>query len=146
MFVKGLNGQIELTANSVLIKRKGIVATVSKGFSGEKSIPISAITSIQLKKASFFTGNGFIKFCFGGAVEKQGNLKEAVKDENAVVFTGKSNREFEALKAEIEARLASARLERPLLSVADEIEKLAKLRAEGLITEDEFIARKSKIL
>ncbi|MOA41702.1 hypothetical protein D3C78_1636870 [compost metagenome] len=103
------------------------------------------ITSMQFKKASFFTGNGYIKFCFGGAVEKQGNLKEAIRDENAVVFTGKSNYEFEMLRAEIEKRRQVVNHPQSHFSVAEEIEKLVKLKADGHITDDEFTARKSKL-
>jgi hypothetical protein len=146
MFVTGLNGQIELTDSSVIIKRKGFLAVVSKGFSGDKTIPINAITSIQFKRASFFTGNGFIKFCFGGAVEKQGNLKEAVNDENAVVFTSKSNEAFEKLKDEIERRKSKPLTAPVHVSVADEIEKLAKLKENGHLTEDEFNEKKKELL
>ncbi|WP_129600474.1 DUF4429 domain-containing protein [Anaerophilus nitritogenes] len=102
MIVEGLNGQIELTGSKVIITRKGILSVLSKGFAGEKVIPINSITTIQFKKGSLISGNGFIKFCYAGSIENRGNLSQAVKDDNAVIFRKKHNKDFENLKNKIE--------------------------------------------
>ncbi len=148
MLASGMNGEIEITNSMIVIKRKGLTGFLAKlgsGPSGEKSIPISAITSVQLKKASVLGGNGFIRFCFGGAAEKQGNLKDAINDENAVVFTRKSNEQFEKIKSEVEHRRYSTTAAAPT-SAAEEIEKLAKLKDNGYITENEYNEKKKELL
>lgn len=101
MFVKGLNGQIELTNMHVIITRQGFMAAMSKGAAGERTIPISDIDAIQFKPASFMSGNGFIQFCLPGSTTHGDTLQQAVNDPNAVVFTGKANQEFALLHEQL---------------------------------------------
>lgn len=146
MEVKGMNGQIELTATHVIIKRKGFMALATKGATGDKSIPISAITSVQLKPGSFLTGNGFIKFSFGGAVEKASSLQAAVHDDNAVIFRGRYNKEFEELKRRIEEAIIATSSSQPASSGISDLEKLAELKEKGHISEEEFNSKKQELL
>lgn len=144
--VRGLNGQIELTDTHVIIKRKGFLALATKGAIGDKSIPISAITSVQLKLGSLFTGNGFIKFSFGGAVEMESSLKSVVNDENAVIFRRKHNKDFEELKRRIdEAIIASSSRQSEKSSLSD-LEKLAELKEKGVLSEEEYNSKKQELL
>jgi hypothetical protein len=59
-----------------------------------------------------------------------------------------SKREAEAAKKIMEQRInsAPAAAGRQGVSVADELKKLAELRAQGLLTEDEFQGQKRKLL
>lgn len=145
---KGLNGQIEITDTSVIIRRKGAGALLSKGFAGDKTIPISAITAIQFRPGSFFSGNGFIKFCYGGSNEQRGNLKEAIHDDNAVVFRPKHNEVFESLKDKLEQRIGQEKSQPPRseTSAVEQLERLARLKDQGHITEEEFQKKKMELL
>lgn len=146
MQVKGLNGQLELTDTHVIIRRKGIMATLSKGLAGEKSIPIDSITSVQFKPGGLLW-NGFIKFCYPGSDEIRGGLSAATKDDNAVIFTGSMNAQFEEFRRRLEeARTKQRNGAAPARSVAEEIEKLAELRDKGLITDEEFESKKKELL
>lgn len=40
LMYKGIDGQVELNDNNVVIKRKGFMAVKSKGFTGDKTIPL----------------------------------------------------------------------------------------------------------
>ncbi|MGE7718047.1 DUF4429 domain-containing protein [Priestia megaterium] len=144
---KGLNGQIEVTETNIIIRRNGAGALLSKGFAGDKTIPISAITAIQFKPGSFFSGNGFIKFCYGGSNEQRGNLKEAIHDDNAVVFRPKHNDIFESLKSTIEQKMVQEKSpQRSGASEVEQLERLARLKDQGHITEEEFQKKKIELL
>lgn len=148
MQVKGLNGQLELTDTHVIIRRKGFMATLSKGLAGEKSIPLDTITSVQFKPGGLMW-NGFIKLCYPGSDEIRGGLSEATKDDNAVIFTRGMNAQFEEFRKRLEearTRLRLAQAPTPSRSAAEEIEKLGELRDKGLITDEEFEAKKKELL
>ena len=69
---------------------------------------------------------GYIQFTIPGAIENKGGVFGAVSDENTVAINGK------------------AQLEDP--SVADELTKLAALKRDGLISDDEYAQMKSKLI
>jgi hypothetical protein len=107
---------------------------------------VHSITSIQFKRANFFT-NGYIQFAFKGGREAKARIFEATKDENTVMFrAGEQQRRFEALKTEIEAAIKHSTKTQSGFSVAEEIGRLAKLRDEGILTPTEFEAQKTKLL
>ena len=69
-------------------------------------------------------------------------------DENSVSFDRKQEPAFERLKNEIYALQETPQqehLER-ILSVSDEVEKLASLRDRGILTEEEFERQKKRTL
>ena len=50
--VNGVNGQLYLYENRIIIRRKGVIAKMTQGFfKGEKEIFLSQISGIQVKKA-----------------------------------------------------------------------------------------------
>jgi predicted Zn-dependent peptidase len=65
-------------------------------------------------------------------------------DENGINFYQKSNASFEEAKSLIEQKIGSANNIKT--SVADELEKLASLKEKGIITQDEFNAKKKQLL
>jgi hypothetical protein len=88
--------------------------------------------------------NGSIRFSFAGGKPPSGDLRDLTTDENALLFTRQQQPAVEAIKAEIERRLGQTRGGGG--SVADELEKLASLRDRGVLTEQEFQARKRQLL
>jgi hypothetical protein len=119
---------------------------------GSKRIPVGSITAVQLKPASM-TVRGFIQFTFAGGNESRSRFGkqsvDAAKDENSVLFTKKQQSDFESLRAAIEeaiqARHQSGSGAAPV-SAAEEIAKLAALRDSGVLTDEEFVAHKAKLV
>lgn len=140
---KGVDGQVELLEDKIRIRRKGMLAVMTRGLKGDKEIFISQISSVQYKKAGTFT-SGYIQFAFLGGQETKGGLIDAATDENTVLFNGKQQPAFETLKARLEEQLRRARSSTGSsggsTSIADEIEKLAALKERGILTEEEFAA------
>ena len=144
MEVKGYNGTLEVYRDKVRIKRKGFMAFLSVGLSGDKEILISHITSIQVKKPGFT--NGYIQFSFRGGKESKGGLLAAGEDENTILFTSKQETGFLEAKEAIQRRLGQIAAGDSSSSGLDELEKLASLRDKGILTEEEFQAKKKQIL
>jgi hypothetical protein len=71
-----------------------------------------------------------------------------------VLFRGASQPEFDKIKAAIEAKMAASktavssfpRSQPGPISYIEELEQLAALRSKGVITEEEFAAKKRQIL
>ena len=143
---KGINGQLELFENKIIIKRKGIMAFATQGLKGNKEIFINQISSTQLKKAGNFT-NGYIQFAFLGGQESKGGLFNATMDENTVMFRKNKNQEFEEIKEMIEKKIADNQKGSNNKSDSlDDLEKLKELKDKGIITEEEFNKKKKQIL
>lgn len=146
---EGVGGSIELYDHKVVIRRKGVMAFMTHGLAGDKEILVAQISSIQLKKANFLT-NGYIQFAFLGGQETKNGIWDATQDENTVMFKQNQQDAVEAIKSAIEQRLI-ARHSQPshvqnALSPVEELEKLAKLRDKGIVTEAEFQAKKRQLL
>lgn len=144
---KGHNGQIRFDGQFVTITRKGFLARSTVG-KGEKRIPLSSITAVQLKPAGAVT-NGFIQLTIPGGNERRSTFgrqtSDATHDENSVVFTKKHQPEFVALRAAIEQAMV-APAGAPQASGVDDLHRLAELHAAGVLTAEEFSAAKAKAL
>jgi hypothetical protein len=144
---KGVNGQLELLDGRIRIVRKGVLSFLTQGLKGDKEIAISAITSIQWRKAGLLT-NGYIQFGFFGGLEAKGGIFQATEDENTIMFNQGRQAEFEAIRNELQ-RVINARPSAGAASptsAADEIKKLADLREQGILTNDEFETKKKQLL
>jgi hypothetical protein len=142
--VKGMNGQIELWTNKIIIKRRGFTSFWTQGLRGDKDILLNQISSIQFKDPSTFT-NGFIQFSFLGGAEHKGGLLDATKDENTVFFNASQSEDFKYFKKMIEDKIQEFSKPESRSSLED-LEKLAELKEKGIITEEEFNAKKKQIL
>lgn len=147
--IKGLNGQLYVYENKIEITRKGVWAFANQGLKGTKTIPISAIKSIQVKKAGMV--QGYIQFGISGSVENQGGYQAANRDENTVTFgNAKDNMIAMQIKAYIENviynNLKTQSNVVQATSEADEIIKFKKLLDDGVITQEEFNAKKKQLL
>lgn len=98
---KGVNGQLELLKNKIIIKRKGSLSFLTQGLKGDKEIQIKQISSIQLKSAGKLT-NGYIQFSFIGGQETKGGMFNATRDENSIMFKSKQEKKFVEIKNMIE--------------------------------------------
>lgn len=150
-FVKGVNGQLEVFEDKVVITRKGAMSFSTHGLAGGKTIPMSAIQSVQFKPGGGMT-NGFIQFAVMGGRESQGGLLAATRDENTVVLRmGEQTVKGEEIRDYVEKRILE--LAKPQTTVvmqqtsaADELIKFKNLLDMGVITQEEFDAKKKQLL
>jgi len=144
---KGYNGNLILTDTGVIIKR-GIKGFLLGGMMlrGDKTIPYSSIVAVQLKKAGMAAG--YIQLTLAGGSEAKSGLFQSTMDENSINFypLGKNNEMFTEAKELIEQKIHQVKSGYSAMSSADELEKFAKLRDKGIISEEEFQAKKKKLL
>lgn len=145
MTVSGVNGQIDLLRNKIRIKRVGFLALMGHGLKGDKDILLSQISSIQFRAPGMMT-NGYIQFAFVGGREAKGGILEATKDENTVMFKSSQFQIFQRLKSAIEEQMNAGPYIPSAISPLDELEKLGTLRDKGIVTEEEFQAKKRQLL
>ncbi len=149
---KGRNGQLQLLPTKVRIIRKGAWALALQGVQGDKEIYLDQISSIQFKKAGLSVG--YLRFVFLGGQETKTGIRNTMKDENTVAFVQKHEAEFEAIKQAIEEKMHEARtsrMQQPLQQAAPadipaQIQKLAELKNQGILTEQEFQQKKEDLL
>lgn len=150
MEIKGMKGQIEFDGQSITIRRKGLMARTGVG-KGEKRIPLRHVTSVQFKPAGPAV-NGFIQFSLGGGNERRSafgqQTMDAAKDENSVVFRKKQQSQFEELRRAVESAMLadSPAAGPPAPDRLAQFQKLADLRASGVLNDAEFDQEKHRLL
>ena len=154
MSLKGVNGQVVLLEDRVIIKRKGAMASLTTGFfSGDKELHITSISGIQFKEATLAT-NGFIQFTISGEGSKGGSILDKTKDENTVMFKrglfkDEVTHKWVKLKEKVQSMVNEAKnlsVQPNVASSADELKKFAELKDQGVISEQEFDAKKKELL
>lgn len=143
----GTNGRMILDGDRLTISRKGtgLLTAMNLGLQGNKVIPVSQITAVELRPPGAIV-TGYLRLSINGR-DPVGGAFEAVKDENAVLIDKASLPEFEKLNAALLEVIANrSPLQAPAASAADEIEKLASLRDRGVLTDEEFTAKKRQLL
>lgn len=112
----------------------------------DKVIPFSNIVSVQVKKPGLLAGYIYFQ-TIGGLGNKVKTPGDISKDENALMISGKGKYEL-ALK--MKERIEGYSMKRSdavrQLSSADEILKYKKLLDDGIITQEEFEAKKKELL
>ena len=144
---QGENGQLELTERRVRIKRKsGFYSAMVMGQSGDKELRISQISAIQLKEPSAWM-KGFIQFTLIGGREERSAAWDVARDENSVIFSNKQTSEIKRFKNKVDELIDAHHQPQPANpSYIEELEKLASLRDSGIISEEEFEAKKKQLL
>lgn len=148
--LEGKQGKTVIVAgDSIRIQNKGMLTGMR-----EKTLPIRNITSVEVKKPGGFAG--FLQFSVAGGAARDssymvsGGAIDAAKDENSILFTGKDKYETALkIKAHVEEWSAKQHSGSPSAaptSVSDEIRKLKALCDEGLITPEQFEAKKKQML
>lgn len=84
-YLKGVNGQIAVYEDRIIIERRGVLGFMTQGLAGTKTIPMDSIMSVQFKKGNMLT-NGFIQFGILGGREGRGGVFNATQDENTVMI------------------------------------------------------------
>jgi hypothetical protein len=155
MVAKGHTGTVIFDGQFVTIVRTGALARMTVG-KGEKRIPLRSITAVQWKKPGPFV-NGFIAFTVAGGNENRSRLGhqtvDAVHDENSVVVMTTQEAVFLQLRAAIESAIATAHqpVQFPVIApappdVMTQLRQLGELRDLGVVTPEEFEAKKADLL
>jgi hypothetical protein len=145
-----LGTTVTFDGTTVTISRSGFMAATTAG-TGEKRIPLGMISAIQFKSATALV-HGYMQFSFSGEVQRsrrQQSLNDRATDENTVQFTKAQLPAFEAIRDAIEAARVQAHNPRSALaapSVAERIQQLAGLRDQGLISPEEYEAKRAQLL
>lgn len=144
--LKGNQGKtIVADGSSVkIIKTHWLMAT------REKTFPIRNISSVEVKKPGIMAG--YIQLSIAGGAVRDSSFKitggafDAASDENSVLFTG--DKAFK-IALEIKQHIESFKdgpTATQAVSAADEILKLKALLDQGILTADEFNAKKKQLL
>ena len=92
LFVKGINGQVWVNRERVLISKKGVLATLIFGRSKERIIEVRHLQSINFQEAGW-SCNGYLQFQSNDNEEKVTDILNARKNENTIIFNGDNNSE-----------------------------------------------------
>lgn len=118
----------------------------------DKAILLRHITAVEVKKPGAF--DGFIQFSFAGGTPHDrsstltGGAFDAARDENSVTFSDMDAYDI-ALKIKVHVEgwvPATHGPGAPGQSPADEIRALNELVDQGVLTPEEFTARKARLL
>lgn len=145
----------------VSFKAKGTLGLLTKGITGERKLYYADISSVQFQKSTKML-SGFIEFyLMGHNTQKQGGgLFAGTTNDNRFTFYNKFLPEMEQAYAYIQKRINEAKKPQNVVSSvqpaipqtatapsdADELIKFKKLLDAGVITQDEFNAKKKQIL
>lgn len=145
--MKGVTDRIEVYCNKLTITPVGLLGFLNKGFKGTKDIPYASITAIQMRKAGAIV-NGYIQFSILGGNESKGGILSAVSDENTFLFSKMENNFMaEKIKDYVYSKIhADKASQHAPSSLSNELQNLAKLRDQGILSEEEFSAAKRGLL
>ena len=155
MKAEGVDGQLLILEDGVRIKRREKTDYLARGLKGDKVIPYSQIASIECKKSAMLT-NGYIQFLLLGEHKSKEGISNATLDENTLMFRAAQQPAFDSVKTVLETKIAAAKMTATkatvpkaapqTISYINELKKLASLRDRGILTEEEFAAKKRQIL
>lgn len=153
-------GSIELTDDGVIINKKNTNMGGSGGLmdmaiglatstKGDLLMPYGSIHSVNISQGGFMAPP-FIQVLIAGEMSVS-DAEVAMRTPSCLLFKKHMLPEFQALKREIEKRVAQAKANlsgnaAPSVSAADEIAKLGQLLNAGLITKEEFDTKKKQLL
>lgn len=121
----------------------------NKFFNGDKKFYYSDLTAVQFREPGWIT-DGYIEFEYPGA--RSGGGSGAYSSENALAFGKEDLALMKKIYVYIDGKISEARLRRnnpvfasPTSSI-DELKKLKEVLDAGIISQEEFEAKKKQIL
>ncbi len=145
----GVQDLLEVFEDRVTITPKGILGFLNKGLKGTKEIPFASIIAVQFKEAGTIF-SGYLQFTIPGGNESKGGLMAATADENTFMFAHtKNNAMAKEIKEHIDRAVRKARTPQVgpnTTNLSDELQKLAELKATGILSDEEFQAAKRKLI
>jgi hypothetical protein len=147
--IRSRDDELQLDGDKIYIRRRGVANALAAGLNGERTILISSLTAIQMKPGGVFSP-GYILFSYAGSKPFMGGLIEATQDPDAFIFERALNDQVAIFKAKVEnivrvSKQASQSTASPA-TLADELRKLAELKQQGILSQEEFDVAKKKLL
>lgn len=153
--LKGNGSTIIVYEDRVVIKRGAFSAV---GSVGEKTFLFSTLGSVVFRKPRWFS-DGYMQFIapgntsnnhenLGAIIDIKG-VMELAKDPNIVLLSGRAKEAediYNLILKKIDEYNSRGVSNQSNVSAADELEKFAALKAKGIITAEEFEAKKKQIL
>ncbi len=148
--VSYIDSTLKVYEDCISFTPKGFFGFMAKGLAGERKIFYKDITSVQFKKPTKWLA-GFIEFYVVGHynTKQGGGLWEGVNNENRINFDLKllptmiEIRDFVSTKINNQPTYASKVEE---TNITSELRKYKQLFDEGVITQEEFDAKKKQLL
>lgn len=138
---------LKVYEDRIVITHTGVLNFFAMGIKGDKTIYYNDLTAVQFKKAGWLAG--YIQFSLPGGMESVGGVFAASSDENTININSYENEIAEKMVAYIQAKIKEARSPKVVsvsTSAADEVIKLKSLLDMGIITQEEFDAKKKQLL
>ncbi|UNC92038.1 SHOCT domain-containing protein [Candidatus Contubernalis alkaliaceticus] len=155
--VKSITGQVMyIYEDKIELTQKGAAGFITQGLKGSKTFYYSDISSVQFKNCGWT--NGFFEFSFAGGIDKPGGVWSGMNNDNRYVFgkptiwaAKKLAAEMEPINKFIQNKLREFKNNNRQQIVqqssnADEILKYKNLLEQGIITQEEFDAKKKQLL
>jgi len=147
--MKGVQDLLEVFEDKVTITPTGVLGFLNKGLKGAKEIPFASIIAVQFKEAGALF-SGYIQFTIPGGNESKGGLFAAAQDENTFVFAETHNNPaVREIKEYIDTAIKRSRITQystNTTSLSGELQKLAQLKSQGILSEEEFQLAKLKLI
>jgi len=147
--LEGMKGELKVYEDRVEINKKG------QGFitgNTSKTLPMAHIMSVSVTPSTFWA-RGFIEFTVPGGKDSK-NIEEALRNENALpLLAAGQNEEAMEIKAYVEEQIlkcannkGGTTIVQQATSPAEELKKMKELLDMGIITQEEFDAKKKLLL
>lgn len=153
--VNSIIGQVMyIYEDRIELTQKGAMGFLTQGLKGSKTFYYRDISSVQFKNCGWT--NGFFEFTFSGGVDRPGGVWSGMNNDNRFIFgkptIGAAKRlaaEMEPINEFIQNKIRESKNPQqivPQVSSADEIIKFKNLLDQGIITQEEFEAKKKQLL
>jgi hypothetical protein len=147
--LEGLKGELKVYDDKVEINKKG------QGFitgNTSKTLPMTNIMSVSVTPSTLWA-RGFIEFTVPGGKDSK-NIEQALRNENALPLkAANQNDEAMKIKAYVEEQImkyannkGGTTIVQQAASPAEELKKMKELLDIGIITQEEFDAKKKQLL
>ena len=135
----------------VVLHHEGFLNLLAMGVKGDKTLYYADITSVQYKRPGALAGH--IQFTMPGGKEHTGGAMSAGSDENTITISGNSGLLAEEVVDYINKKIREFKSSKggnttviQQTSAADELKKFKELLDMGIITQEEFDAKKKQLL
>ncbi len=139
---------LDVYESYIEINHQNLISTLAmSGNKGKKRISIQSISAVELKKA-MFNEAGYISFSVFGS-ERRGGIWSAAGDENSILFNTSQNETAQKIADYLEQKRNQSTTPTQVVqqtSAADELKKFKELLDSGIITQEEFDAKKKQLL
>lgn len=158
MSVSANDGRLLVYDDYVYFERKSVMGHLDsifrnydKDYYNEKRIPYDMINGIEWNKASMIR-NGYITLAVEGEIKSATGLKGATKNATSIVFYPKANDDASKCVEFISKKIKECKKQtievenKSSFSSTDELIKFKQMLDNGIITEEEFVKIKEKII